>query len=164
MLDILQAASLNLDDEEEFDKHGLQPVDPFWKHLPYCDFFTTFTPDLLHQLHKGMFGDHISEWACKTINDEDEIDCCFKNMTGHPLMCHFRKGISLISQWMGEEYKEVKKVFLGVILVLQTKPLSLPCGLSSTSSTMHILNTTLISPSENSRPPGPTFTTRSQYS
>ena len=57
-----------------------------------------------------MFGDHISEWACKTINNKDKIDCHFKSMTRH-----FRKGIPLVSQWTGEEYKEVEKVFLGII-------------------------------------------------
>ena len=36
-------------------------------------------------------------------------------MTGHPSLRHFHKGISLVSQWTGEEYKELKKVFLGVI-------------------------------------------------
>ena len=120
-LDILQAASLKVDDDEEFDKHGLRPVDPFWKNLPHCDIFSTFTPDLLHQLHKGMFGDHVSEWACNTINNEDKINRRFKNMTGHPSLRHFRKGISLVSQWTGQEYKEVEKIFLGVIAGLADK-------------------------------------------
>ena len=36
-------------------------------------------------------------------------------MAGHPSFRHFKKGISLISQWTGNEYKNMEKVFLGTI-------------------------------------------------
>ena len=114
-LRILEDASLKMDDNNCFDDQGLRPVDPFWKNLPNCDIFSTFTPDLLHQLHKGVFGDHLSVWARNIIDNDDEIDQRFKMMTRHPSLRHFHKGISLVSQWSGQEYKEVEKVFLGVI-------------------------------------------------
>ena len=116
-LEILESAHLEMDDpnNDNFGGHGLCPVDPFWKDLPHCDIFSTFTPDPLHQLHKGMFCDHISSWASELIPGEAEVDFRFKSMTRHPSLCHFHKGISLVSQWMGQEYKELQKVFLGVI-------------------------------------------------
>lgn len=114
-LEILQAASLDIDDTDQFDTHGLRPVDPFWKSLPRCNIFSTFTPDLLHQLHKGVFGDHTSKWAQQTVSKQDEIDNRFKSMTEHPSLRHFQKGITLVSQWTGHEYKELEKVFLGVL-------------------------------------------------
>lgn len=114
-LEILQDASLQMDDTDKFNKHGLRPVDPFWKNLPHCDIFSTFTPDLLHQLHKGVFGDHVSKWARKTIPGKNEIDYRFKSMPKHPSLRHFQKGITLVSQWTGQEYKELEKVFLCAI-------------------------------------------------
>ena len=36
-------------------------------------------------------------------------------MTRHPTLRPFNKGISLITQWTGDEYKNMEKVFLGVI-------------------------------------------------
>ncbi|OBZ68084.1 hypothetical protein A0H81_11960 [Grifola frondosa] len=44
-----------------------------------------------------------------------EIDYRFKAMPTHPTLRHFKKGISLVMQWTGTEYKNMEKVFLGVL-------------------------------------------------
>ena len=36
-------------------------------------------------------------------------------MLSHPSLRHFKQGISLVSQWMGTEYKHMEKVFVGAI-------------------------------------------------
>lgn len=101
---------------EEFITQGLRGVCPFWTDLPYCDIFSCITPDILHQLHKGLFKDHLVSWTSACIPGGDkEIDKRFKVMAHHPSLRHFKKGISMISQWTGTEYKNMEKVFLGII-------------------------------------------------
>ncbi|KAF7344345.1 hypothetical protein MSAN_01915500 [Mycena sanguinolenta] len=102
----------------EFIAQNLRPIVPFWADLPHCDIFTCFTPDLLHELHNGVFGDHLVSWCSNAFPDgtgETEIDSRFRAMTPHSSLRHFKKGISLTSQWTGNEHKNMEKVFLGII-------------------------------------------------
>ncbi len=32
----------------------------------------------------------------------DEVNGCFKSISQHPTLCHFKKGISLVMQWTGK--------------------------------------------------------------
>lgn len=101
---------------KEFNDQQLRPVDPFWKDLPHCNIFACITPDLLHQLHKGVFKDHIVSWATKAVDgQEEEVDARFRSMSLHPDLRHFKKGISLTSQWTGREHKNMEKTFLGIL-------------------------------------------------
>ena len=84
---------------EEFNDLGHWPVNPFWEGLPSCHIFLCFTPDLLHQLYKGIFKDHIISWVTQCVRGgEAEIDQQFCTMTWGTDLCHFKKGISLVAQ------------------------------------------------------------------
>ncbi|KAJ3551426.1 hypothetical protein NM688_g4711 [Phlebia brevispora] len=89
---------------------------PFWTDLSHCDIFFCIMPNILHQLHKGVFKDYTVKWATASVNEKGtEVDRRFWAMTAHPDLRYFCKGISLISQWTGTEYKNMEKVFLGVV-------------------------------------------------
>jgi len=96
----------------KFDKEGLREVfEPFWKDLPFTDISACITPDILHQLHKGIFHDHLVQW-CLSMLGEKEMDTCFQAVTRYPGLRHFKKRISAVSQWTGREHKEMERVFV----------------------------------------------------
>ncbi|KAF8577142.1 hypothetical protein K439DRAFT_1649158 [Ramaria rubella] len=89
--------------------HGL-----FWHGLSHCNIFRCLTPDILHQLHKGVFKDHLCSW-CTTLSTKPKVDAWFQAIPAHPSLHHFKKGISTISQWSGQGYENMEKVLVGLI-------------------------------------------------
>ena len=86
---------------------------PFWKDLPFTDIHMAVTPDVLHQLYQGVFK-HLIGW-CQSILGEKELDKRIQTLPyGHGL-CHFKTGISSLSQISGPERKNMAKILLGCI-------------------------------------------------
>jgi hypothetical protein len=75
----------------EFKDNGLHAVyRPFWAEMPHTDIFLAFTPNLFHQIHKGVFKDHLVKWCVKII-EEEEMDTHFKAIPDYPGLWHFKK-------------------------------------------------------------------------
>jgi hypothetical protein len=55
-----------------FKREGLRECRPFWADLPHTDIFMAITPDILHQLHNGVIGEHLIPWLQEIIEDLDE--------------------------------------------------------------------------------------------
>ncbi|KAG8767417.1 hypothetical protein FRC12_006265 [Ceratobasidium sp. 428] len=92
----------------------LKPFWPWWANLPGAEFAECITPDLLHQLHKGLFKGHAMRWAQRVVGKR-KIDDRFMAMTRASGMRHFKRGISGVKQWTGREAKEMMKTFVPLL-------------------------------------------------
>ncbi|QRV99241.1 hypothetical protein RhiJN_27260 [Ceratobasidium sp. AG-Ba] len=98
----------------EFERLGLYDVNPFWNGFPHIRIEYLMTPDLLHQLHKGVLKDHLTKWVTQLMGKQT-IDERHSTMPEYHGMRHFKNGITRVSQWTGRELKEMAKTLLPVI-------------------------------------------------
>ncbi|PIL37761.1 transcription factor [Ganoderma sinense ZZ0214-1] len=100
-------------------------VQPFTNHFPRADIHELITPDLLHQLIKGTFKEHLVEWVMEyirlTAESEDaanriieEIDRRIAAAPPFPGLRHFHHGRNF-SQWTGQDSKCLMKVYISAI-------------------------------------------------
>jgi hypothetical protein len=98
----------------KFERLGLFDVEPFWKDYPHVNVGCLMTPDLLHQMNKGVMKDHLTKWVTEILGKQI-IDERHASMPEYHGMRHFKHGISTVSQWTGRELKEMAKILLPVM-------------------------------------------------
>ena len=100
----------------EFVTHGLWPVfSPFWADLPHTDIFVCICFDILHQLHQGIFKDHLKQW-CLAIAGKKSFDARFQAMSSFRGLHHWKQGISVVKQWTGTDHKQLQWVFISTLV------------------------------------------------
>ncbi|CCO36287.1 hypothetical protein BN14_10419 [Rhizoctonia solani AG-1 IB] len=117
--DALEAQALN-HTNTLFVTEGLKPYGkPFWADLPHTNIFTCLTPDILHQLHKGVFKEHLMNWCIKLVTRSHgsaaPIDDRFKLMPRHTQLRHFISGVTKLKQSTANKHRQMQKVFIGVM-------------------------------------------------
>ncbi|KAI0323375.1 hypothetical protein GY45DRAFT_1264667 [Cubamyces sp. BRFM 1775] len=106
-----------------WDSFGIvNDVTPFTYHFPRADIHELLTPDLLHQLIKGTFKDHLVDWVVTYIRLNaatereanqilDDIDRRIAASPAFPGLRRFPQGRNF-KQWTGNDSKALMKVFL----------------------------------------------------
>ncbi|KAI5987805.1 hypothetical protein EDC04DRAFT_2873317 [Pisolithus marmoratus] len=108
-----------------WDEYGIVgELIPFTNDFLHADIYELIAPDLLHQIIKGAFKDHLVKWVekylCLTHGDScaneilDDIDCWIAAVAPFPRLWHFPQGHHF-KQWMGDNSKVLMKVYLPAI-------------------------------------------------
>ncbi|KAF8271284.1 hypothetical protein EI94DRAFT_1568766, partial [Lactarius quietus] len=97
---------------------------PFTTAFPHADIHKLLSPNLLHQIIKGTFKDHIVNWIEEYIINTHpkaqaerilaDIDRQITAVLSFPSLQHFHEGHSF-KQWMGNDSKGLMKVYLPAI-------------------------------------------------
>ncbi|KAF8327509.1 hypothetical protein F5887DRAFT_898748 [Amanita rubescens] len=119
---VLSMVGTNYQDyKEACKKICIKPVaEPFWAQLPFIDIFQAITPDILHQLHQGLFK-HVVSWLGQAYG-RPEIDArCQRLIPNHHIRI-FSGGITGLTRVTGKEHALISRIILGVIADM--RPLS----------------------------------------
>ncbi|KAF5331240.1 hypothetical protein D9611_013145 [Ephemerocybe angulata] len=114
-----------LDGETLWDAYGIDnDILPFTNDFPRADIHEILTPDLLHQVIKGTFKDHLVTWvgeylvlehgqkkANKILDDIDRRIAAAPSFPGLRRFPHGRR----FTQWTGDDSKALMKVYLPAI-------------------------------------------------
>ncbi|KAJ7102682.1 hypothetical protein C8R43DRAFT_1092270 [Mycena crocata] len=97
---------------------------PFTRDFPRADIHELLSPDLLHQVIKGTFKDHLVEWVNKYLHTTHgekkaleiiaDIDHRISAVPSFPGLRRFPDGRDF-SQWTGDDSKALMKVYIAAI-------------------------------------------------
>ncbi|KAG1722510.1 hypothetical protein EDB19DRAFT_2029327 [Suillus lakei] len=108
-----------------WDEYGIiGDLIPFTNDFPRADIHKLIAPDLLHQLIKGAFKDHIVDWVEKYLIQThgetaakciiDDINRRIAAIPSFAGLQHFPQGHGF-KQWTGDDSKALMKVYLPTI-------------------------------------------------
>ncbi|KAG1768058.1 hypothetical protein EV702DRAFT_1253519 [Suillus placidus] len=108
-----------------WNEAGIVPeLVPFTNDFPRADIYQMISPDILHQLVKGAFKDHLVEWVEKYLQHVhlkrhaerimDDIDRRIAAVASFSGLRRFPQGRGF-KQWTGDDLKALMKVYLPAI-------------------------------------------------
>ncbi|KAH9071088.1 hypothetical protein EDB83DRAFT_2221410 [Lactarius deliciosus] len=108
-----------------WDQYGVAgDTMPFTSHFPRADMYELLAPDILHQLIKGAFKDHLVAWVEQYLVTEhgptraqeimDDIDKRISVVPPFSRLRRFPQGRGF-EQWTGDDSKALMKVYLPAI-------------------------------------------------
>ncbi|KAI5998886.1 hypothetical protein EDC04DRAFT_2872130 [Pisolithus marmoratus] len=108
-----------------WDEYGIVgDIIPFTNDFPQADIYSLLSPDILHQIIKGAFKDHLVEWVEKYLIRKhgkkqaekilDDIDRRIAAVAPFPGLRRFPEGRHF-KQWTGDDSKALMKVYLPAI-------------------------------------------------
>ncbi|KAJ7233657.1 hypothetical protein C8J57DRAFT_1249760 [Mycena rebaudengoi] len=108
-----------------WDEYGTdEDIIPFTRDFPCADIHEMLSSDLLHQVIKGTFKDHLVTWVGEYLYLEhskaeadaimDEIDRRIATTPAFPSLRRFKQG-RRFKQWTGDDSKALMKVYLPAI-------------------------------------------------
>ncbi|KAJ3505225.1 hypothetical protein NLJ89_g7528 [Agrocybe chaxingu] len=120
---LLSSGTITL--QELWDDYGIVgDLLPFTTAFPRADIHELLSPDLLHQIIKGTFKDHIVDWVEQCIKAAHpkaqadrilaDIDRRIAAVPSFPGLRHFHEGRGF-KQWTGDDSKGLMKVYLPAI-------------------------------------------------
>ncbi|KAI0043309.1 hypothetical protein FA95DRAFT_1498828 [Auriscalpium vulgare] len=121
-----QHAKATYDAVTLWDAFGIvKGVTPFTHRFPRADIHELLTPDLLHQVIKGTFKDHLVTWVQELVEQNntkkdakrimDDIDRRIAAVPAFPGLRRFPQGRNF-KQWTGDDSKALMKVFIPAIV------------------------------------------------
>ncbi|KIK34770.1 hypothetical protein CY34DRAFT_17485 [Suillus luteus UH-Slu-Lm8-n1] len=94
-----------------WDKWGfIADITPFTNNFPCADIYKLIAPDLLHQIIKGIFKDHLVAWV-QTVSQMHTWNAAAPSFSG---LQRFPEGRGF-SQWTGDDSKALMKVYISAI-------------------------------------------------
>ncbi|KAI6013170.1 hypothetical protein BKA83DRAFT_4466263 [Pisolithus microcarpus] len=110
---------------EIWDEYGIVgDIVPFTNNFPRADIHKLISPDLLHQLIKGIFKDHLVDWVEKYLRIThskreaeqimDDIDRHIAAIASFSGLRRFPQGHGF-KQWTGDDSKALMKVYIATI-------------------------------------------------
>ncbi|KAJ6512460.1 hypothetical protein C8R45DRAFT_1206566 [Mycena sanguinolenta] len=108
-----------------WDDFGIRSdIVPFTHDFPWAEIYELLSPDLLHQIIKGTFKDHLVEWVMQYLHQTHteahaleiiaDIDHRISAVPSFPGLRRFPDGRDF-SQWTGDDSKALMKVYLSAI-------------------------------------------------